>query len=29
MMAVAGIVEWILVGTAIGAVYRARPTPLG
>lgn len=25
MMAVAGIVEWVLVGTVIGAVYRARP----
>jgi hypothetical protein len=27
MMAVAGIVEWTLVGTVIGAVYRAERTP--
>jgi hypothetical protein len=27
MMAVAGIVEWTLVGAAIGAVYRAERTP--
>jgi amino acid permease len=27
MMAVAGIVEWILVGTVIGAVYRVQRTP--
>jgi len=27
MMAVAGIVEWILVGTVIGVVYRAERTP--
>jgi len=26
MMAVAGVVEWILVGTAIGAVYRGERT---
>jgi len=27
MMAVAGVVEWILVGTAIGAVYRGARNP--
>jgi hypothetical protein len=27
MMAVAAIVEWILVGTAIGAVYRGERAP--
>ena len=27
MMAVAGIVEWILVGTVIGAVYRVERGP--
>jgi hypothetical protein len=27
MMAVAGVVEWILVGTVIGAVYRVRRAP--
>ena len=27
MMAVAGIVEWILVGTVIGAVYRVERAP--
>jgi hypothetical protein len=28
MMAVAGIVEWLLVGTVIGAVYRVERRPL-
>jgi hypothetical protein len=27
MMAAAGVVEWILVGTVIGAVYRAERAP--